>query len=479
MRRTSNRTAIPAAAEREILAALDHAPLTSRHRLFVAALLAALVFDYMKPVTISFVIPGMRAMWELSETTASYLAVAGLTGTAVGSVFWGVLADRIGRKTTLLWTVAIFTVSSVCGLTMRFTEALAACFMMGFGVGGETPIVFALATEYLPVRVRGRVVLLLGIVGAVAGYALAALVAAGANALYEPAFAWRVMWLVNIVPALFILVLRSRVIPESARFLLSRGRVQDARDAAESLLGDVSAVAMRAMQHRDRPPIEGSEGATQTRTSRAATDSAPSVASSVRLYGRTVALAFFSFAWGLANFGFVIWLPTLLEGVGYSGAGSSAYLALSATVALPALWITVLLMTRWSTRWTLVAYAAAGGTVLVVLGAGATGGWLTPLVLVTVSSLAFFFITALGGAFSLYAAEVFPTRMRARRSGIVAAAGKAGGVIGPYFGGVWLAAGGSALGLQIPLAAALLAAALAVALAGVETRGLRLEQIGG
>lgn len=461
-----------------IMAALDHAPVTSLHRAFVLVLLAALIFDYMKPYTISFVIPGMRAMWGLDQATASYLAVAGLSGTAVGALFWGIVADRIGRRTVLLWTVSIFTVASLCGLTQTFAEALGACFMMGFGVGGETPVVFALAAEYLPVRVRGRALLFLGIVGAVAGYALAALVSVVANLLYPAAFAWRVMWLVNIVPGLLILVLRGRIIPESARFLLSRGRLEEARRAAESLIGDLATLADgRSVSPDSRMGASVRVG--RAPTGNLATEMVPAIVPAARLYGRTVALLLFSFAWGLANFGFVTWLPTLLGRLGYSDAGASASLALSAVVALPALWITTRLMTRWSTRWTLVAYAAGGAGVLLLLGAGMSGGWLSPIALVVFTSLAFFFVTAMGGAFSLYAAEVFPTTVRARRSGLVAGMGKLGGVVGPYLGGLWLAAGGSALGLHLPWSAALVVAALALALAGVETRGLGLEQIGG
>lgn len=162
---------------REIITALDQAPFTRRHALFLAALLAALVFDYAKPFTISFVIPGMRAMWNLSEAGAAYLPVAGLFGTMVGSVFWGFMADRIGRRTTLLWTVGIFSAASLCGLAVEYWNSLLACFVMGTGVGGETPIVFALAAEYIPARLRGRTLLFLGIVGSTGGYALAALIA--------------------------------------------------------------------------------------------------------------------------------------------------------------------------------------------------------------------------------------------------------------------------------------------------------------
>lgn len=88
-----------------IIGALDRAPFTQRHTIFVVALLTALVFDYAKPFTISFVIPGMREMFNLTAVEGSYLAVAGLSGTVVGSFFWGFMADRIGRRVTLLWTI--------------------------------------------------------------------------------------------------------------------------------------------------------------------------------------------------------------------------------------------------------------------------------------------------------------------------------------------------------------------------------------
>ncbi len=396
-------------------------------------------------------------MWNLSEASAAYLPVAGLFGTMVGSVFWGFMADRIGRRTTLLWTVGIFSAASLCGLAVEYWNSLLACFVMGTGVGGETPIVFALAAEYIPARLRGRTLLFLGIVGSTGGYALAALIATAATALYPDVFAWRLMWLVQLIPAALILLLRSRVVPESARYLLAHGQIDEARTAAESLVGPIVEVAIPE-EERQEPVM---------------------VAPVPRLYGRTLVLGFFSFAWGLANFGFITWLPTLLRKLGYAGAASSGYLALSALIATAALAVTTFLLTAWGTRWTLVAYAVGGGLTLVVLGIGAAAGWLTPLFLVVVSSLAFFFITSVGGAFSLYAAEVFPTVIRARQSGIVAAAGKCGGVVGPYFGGLWLAGGGSVLGLQVGLAAPLIAVALVLAVAGVETRGRTLEQIEG
>ncbi len=456
-----------ATEEARILHALDHSPLTRRHYLFLAALLGALVFDYMKPATLGYVIPGMREMFALSQTEASWLAVSGITGTVIGSIFWGYASDRIGRRATLLWTVGLFTGASLCGLAVDYWNSLVACFLMGVGVGGEVPLVFALASEYVPVKHRGRALLLLGILGTVGGYALASGIAVVVKSFLPETVAWRFLWLAGVVPAFMILVLRSRVVPESSRFLLARGRVAEARRAAEFLVGPIDRVPVptRPTVHVRATPTSG------------------------RLMGRTLGLAFYSFAWGLAWFGLTTWLPTLFRQFGYGNVATSAVLLASALVTVPALLITVPLFTRWSTRGTLVAYALGAGAALAVLGIGVASGVLEgparTAFLVFAVATAFLFIISIGGAFSLYASEVYPTNVRTGRSGIVAGAGKLGGVVGLYtiaillrdYASYGLTLGGALLLIFGTLGVGLSLAAAVLFKAGVETRGRSLEEI--
>lgn len=443
-----------------IIEALDHAPLNQKHRIFLAALLAALMFDHAKPFNISFAIPGMASMWQLNALESSYLAVAGLTGLVIGSVFWGYMADHIGRRLTLLWTVFIFSIACLCGLAVEYWNSLLACLIMGFGVGGEAPIVYALAAEYIPAKSRARSLLFLGMLGSLLGYLQVAIVATIFKSFMPEEEAWRWMWLINIPLGLIIFVLRGQIVPESARFLISKGRIAEARKAAEYFTGPIQFNPTDAMsQISDRP------------------STSVVTAPQPRLYGRTLAIGFFSFAVGLANYSFVTWLPTLLKTVGYSGASGSAYLAVSALIALPALLVTSIALRKRGTRGTLVIYALLTGTALLTLGYGATFGLLTPLFLIPVTSSIFFLITSLNGTLSFYGAENFPTSMRVRRSGIVSALGKFGGVVGPFFGGLYLTQGGTWFGLNIPLAVGLATAGIMLAIIGVETHGRSLEQI--
>ncbi|MGO4842302.1 MFS transporter, partial [Rhizobiaceae sp. 2RAB30] len=97
------------------------------------------------------------------------------------------------------------------------------CFLMGAGAGGMLPVTYALLAETMPSRHRGWALVLVGGLGAVGGY----FAASALSALLVPDFSWRILWLANL-PTGLILILMGGMIPESAKFLLARGRVDEA-----------------------------------------------------------------------------------------------------------------------------------------------------------------------------------------------------------------------------------------------------------
>ncbi len=98
------------------------------------------------------------------------------------------------------------------------------CFMMGAAAGGMLPVTYALLAEMMPSRHRGWALVLVGGLGAVGGY----FAASALSALLQPYFGWRILWLLNL-PTGLALVLLGALIPESAKFLLARGRREEAR----------------------------------------------------------------------------------------------------------------------------------------------------------------------------------------------------------------------------------------------------------
>ena len=190
----------------------------------MAVLVIALIIDIMKPASLGFTIPGMVSEYGVPKATASLVPFFALTGTVVGSIVWGVIADIYGRKASILLSAVMFVGTSICGAMPSLAWNIGMCFMMGAAAGGMLPVTYALLAEMMPSKHRGWALVLVGGLGAVGGY----FAASGLSALLQPTFGWRILWLLNL-PTGLSLVLLGALIPESAKFLLARGRREEAQ----------------------------------------------------------------------------------------------------------------------------------------------------------------------------------------------------------------------------------------------------------
>ena len=419
----------------EIAVATRDGALSRAHVAALVILSLALVIDTMKPATIGFVLPGLRREYVISRQTAALLPLFALTGTVVGSFAWGVLADRYGRKASILLSSIIFIGTAICGAMPSFYWNLAMCFVMGASAGGMLPVAYTLLAEIIPPRARGAMLVLVGGTGLIGGY----LAASGSATLFEPRFGWRLLWLQGF-PTGVLLVLLSRFIPESPRFLHRRGD-----DAALARLVDRFGLVIT--------PVDR------------ATRTAPTWTPRLRVL--TAALLLTALAWSFVNFGLLLWLPSDLQARGYAAGAASALIAKSTLIALPTIGVAALLYSRWSTKWTLVGTVAVtlAGLVAAVLGTRIGLGPVPVLVLVLL-------IVGVNGLIAVllpYAAERYPESIRGRATGLIAAGSKFGGVVIQLGGlaGFVPGFGPAALVLVPPV---LLAAGL-VAWFGVETRG--------
>jgi len=437
----------------------DDVALNRQHLQLVLVLVVTLAIDVMKPATLGFVMPGMSHEYEIARSRAGLLALSALTGTTLGSVAWGRIADRIGRRAAILLSALMFIGTAICGAMPAFEWNLAMCFLMGASAGGLLPITFTLMAEAVPARDRGWLLVALGGVGTSAGY----LLAAGAAAWLEPLFSWRVLWLLGL-PTGAVILLLNRYIPESPRFLWSTGRQAQALAILQRFAGRPSGLERDDAAHPPPPVID---------------EGHPVVGMRQLLQGRhaslTWALILCGTGWGLVNFGFLLWLPSNLSALGVDAGASSALLARSAVYALPGIAIVVWLYHRWSSYLTLVGFI--GLTVLALAGfaALATSGLRDARLTVVMTVL---LLTAVSGVIAMlipYAAEIYPVHLRGTGSGVVAASSKFGGILGAgiallgFFDHLAL----SALVLALPMAAS----AWLLARRGVETRGVGLEDI--
>jgi len=304
-----------------------------------------------------------------------------------------------------------------------------------------------------PMRHRGWLSVLMGGLGSAGGY-LAASVAA---AWLEPTFSWRILWLLNLPTGLLVILL-GRFIPESPRFLLHEGRVDEARQHMARF--DIELVRIP-----DGQPRAQLSHATEFK----------------RLFRKpylilTLTVCVYGVAWGLVNWGFLTWLPSIMRDfLHLDGRIAYALLARSALFAVPGCILVAWLYGFWSSKRTMVLFAVGTATVLASFAtlkpdsSQAYFSLLTVLLLICSSGMI--------AMLSPYSVELYPTRLRASGGGVAASSSKIGGVFGPSAVALIMSACPSLTIPVLALVAPLLLAATALWFNGKETSGKRLEDL--
>ncbi len=179
--------------------------------------------DAMDVQIYSFVVPVLIGLWGLTNTQAGLLATVTLVLSAVGGWAAGLLSDRFGRVRTLQITVAWFALFTfLSGFTSSFGELLVTRGLQGLGFGGEWAAGSVLMGEVIAARHRGKAV---GVVQSSwsVGWGLAAILATVFFSVLPPAYAWRALFLVGLLPAFMVFVVR-RVVPEPQVFVQATAR---------------------------------------------------------------------------------------------------------------------------------------------------------------------------------------------------------------------------------------------------------------
>ncbi len=450
------------AVSRIRVAALDDVKLTGAHVGLILVMAAAITIDVMKPTTLAFVAPGAAAEYGLRSPLNPNAAglpialypLAGISGTVVGSFLWGWLADRMGRRSSILISAVTFIATSTCGAMPRYWMNLVMCFVMGLGVGGMLPIIFSLVSETIPSRHRGWIIVLIG--GDVAGaYVIMSWLASTIGA--PDRYGWRMLWLVGI-PISVMLVLLNRWIPESPRFLLNHGREREARAVLARYGAEVVEIEASEIEVEER--VHGGFGQLFCRP----------------FTGLTTVLVALALGIGIVQYGFQQWIPSNLQRLGYDEVNASKLLRDSALIGFPLNFPIALLYGFWSSRRTIMLMATLTAAALIgfVLAGDAVadnGALLKVLLIVPIWG-----ISSLTAVAAAYAAEIYPTLIRGRGTGLAAAGTKLGGVL------ILAAVAAAVAAPSIPVTALLGAVPLVIAVVliafvGVETRNKGLEQI--
>lgn len=427
---------------------LDTLPLNKRHWTLFAVCASTFAFDALDFQIMALIAPAMAREWGLKPQELGFVLSSTGLGMLVGAYLFGILGDRIGRRTGFQITVAIFAVfSGACALAENPTQLAVLRFVTGIGIGGFVPIDTAMMTEYMPARRRGQMMAWFALF-----FPLGGLLAAFAAYLVVPELGWRALFLVGVIPSIMVLVVRL-IIPESPRFLLSRGRLREAQ-------ASMSWIA-------DGKPIPEAPASTAP-IARAPVMSVSELFSD-RYRTRTAMLTGLWFCWAFSYFGLLIWLPSLLtQHKGFPGSDVFAYIMGFMLSGIAGRIVMSFFVDSWGRIKTIAFCAVAAAIAALVFGMQSSYMSLV----VSGYALAFFHDGGYSGI-APYAPELYPTRARATGVGWANGAGRIAGILSPI-----------AIGFLVPisvwavfgtLAAGYLLAGIVVLAFGIETKGMVLE----
>lgn len=441
--------------------ALDDAPINRTHIGLLLVMAVAITLDVMKPTILSFVVPGMAREYILksplypnAKIPVALVPLCGITGTVIGSFIWGWLGDKIGRKSSILMAGVTFIATSACGSMPEFWMNCIMCFVMGWGVGGMLPIMFTLMAESIPAKHRGWMMVLIG--GDIAG---AYIITSALASWLVPHYTWRILWLIGF-PTGFLLIFLNRWIPESPRYLINSGRLNEAQQVMKRF---------GAVVFKEKKIDISLEKSKNIRSQFRQLFRPP-------FLGLTATVGLLALGGGFVQFGFQLWIPSNLQHLGYSQANSFALLRNAALIGFPLNFVIAWMYGFWSSKRTIIfltLLTAASMTGFVWAGDSIITHpfWLYILLIIPIWG-----ISSLVSVLSAYAAEIYPTNIRSRGSGVIAGFSKFGGVL--VIALVVVAIAPPSIQITALIGAVpLIIAALAIGLFGVETRKKQLEEI--
>ncbi|MGH9358683.1 MAG: MFS transporter [Terriglobia bacterium] len=243
-------------AEATVGERLDRLRWTPFHTRITLALGVGWLLDALEVNIIGNVLGILEKLWNITAIQASALVTVWLVGIMVGALFFGYLADRFGRRKLFILTLLLYaTCTVISALSPGYFFFLVFRFLTAIGVGAEYSAINAAIGEIIPARYRGR-----ASAAVMNFWPLGALVAAGLTLyfinLLPPSVGWRVAFGMGAVVAVFTVWAR-RILPESPRWLLRRGRRQEAL----SVMAQIESGAARF-----EAPVVAGLAETQTRS---------------------------------------------------------------------------------------------------------------------------------------------------------------------------------------------------------------------
>jgi AAHS family benzoate transporter-like MFS transporter len=347
-------------------------------------------------VVLGVVLPALlqEPSWGLTPNTASLVSVVGLVGVMIGAMLVGAISDVIGRRQTVVWTVVVFSILTLaCAFAPNpFVFGLLR-FLAGLGLGGILPTAIAMINEFAATGRGGQATTTM-----MTGYHVGAVATALLGILLIPRWGWESMFIIGALPALVLVPLLLKYLPESDAFLRARAGLDTApADGAAK---------------RSRNPV--------------------GTLFQHGLARSTVAFWITSFMGLLLVYGLNTWLPQIMRSAGYELGAALALLLVLNVGAVLGLLVAGKVADRIGNRRSTVAWFVGAALFLALLSIRLPGIGVYVSVL-----LAGLFVFSAQVLVYAYISHLYPAAARGTAVGAASGFGRLGAIAGPLIGG-WL-----------------------------------------
>ena len=445
-------TALPSRSS--LGARLDALPFTRKHSRVLGGSGLGWALDAMDVGLISFIIAALAQQWNLTDAEKGWIASIGFVGMALGASLGGLLADRLGRRQVFAITLLVYGVATgASALVGGIAMLLVLRFFVGLGLGAELPVASTYVSEFAPAAIRGRIIVVLEAFWAV-GWTASALI--GYFVIPASENGWRWAFALGAIPAVYALVVRWGL-PESPRWLASRGRIAEAERIVSSF--ETAAELKKTPAIRKEPARE---------TIAATTGARMGALWSAEFRVRTLCIWLVWFCVNFAYYGAFIWIPSILVAAGFPLVKSFEFTLIITLAQLPGYAVAAWLIEVWGRRATLSVFLAGSAVSAILFGTADSVG----TIIATGMALSFFNLGAWGALYAV-TPELYPTSLRATGAGWAAGVGRIASIIAPLVVPMMLTTGGAPLAFTV--FAAFFAIATAAAWGLTDLKGKALD----
>jgi benzoate transport len=397
------------------------------HRFQIFAVVMCILLnalDGFDVLAISFASPGIASEWQIDRAALGIVLAMELIGMAIGSVTLGNLADRFGRRPTILACLLVMTLGmTASALADSLNHLLIYRFLTGLGVGGMLASTNALVAEFANAKYRNLCVILMA-----TGYPIGAIIGGSISTILLDHYSWHAIFVFGGgVTGLFLLVCWF-YLPESIEFLLTKQPAK-ALEKINVNLKKMARVAITTLPSKNTQHKKSGFKLLMSEQYRHVT--------------LMLVIAYFTH---IMTFYFILkWIPKIVVDMGFDPSSAGSVLVWANVGGAIGSLLLGLFASRFSLRPLLIGILLAAFCMVTVFGLGPS----SLLNLSLISAATGFFTNA--GVVGLYAlmAQAFPAEVRGSGTGLVIGVGRGGAALGPIVAGYLFVSGFDLLAVSI------------------------------